>query len=150
MCICKYIRTDITSAQKMLKVIHHPLFSLISPPFNNISKEYKNAHLLLPCTCVCMLCACLLVKMRGGRTFLLGASCLHRPTVTEITGCCRTDCSWILNWSFWLLWIKNALCHKSRERHGGYSLEGLPCKVAVWVQQCEGRVDKHGLCLIRP
>lgn len=39
---------------------------------------------------------------------------------------------------------------RESERHGGYGLEGSPCKVAFWVQQREGRVDKHVLCLIRP
>lgn len=67
---------------------------------------------MLEYLCVCV-SSC---KMRGGRTFLSVAPCLHCPTVTEITGCSRTDCSWILNWSFWLLWIKNSLCHKSCKR----------------------------------
>lgn len=123
------------------------------------NKVIKNTHhtsflpfaLLYTCMCICLsVCVCVSsCKMRGGRTFLSVAPCLHCPTVTEITGCSRTDCSWILNWSFWLLWIKNSLQVVQASAMVD-SLQGLPCKVAYRVQQCKGRVDKHVLCLIRP
>lgn len=92
-----------------------------------LTKQLKSTHqnlLLTFCSCVHVyvrmfeyICVCVSsCKMKGGRTFLSVAPCLHCPTVTEITGCSRTDCSWILNGSFWLLWIRNSLCHKSCKR----------------------------------
>lgn len=56
---------------------------------------------------------------------------------------------WIDPFGFYELKIAFATS-RSSERHGGYSLEGPPCSAAFWVQQREGRVDKHVLCLIRP
>lgn len=56
---------------------------------------------------------------------------------------------WIDPFGFYELKIVFATSRTSKH-HGGYSLEGPPCNVAFWVQQREGRVDKHLLCLIRP
>lgn len=56
---------------------------------------------------------------------------------------------WIDPFGFYELKILFATS-RARKRHGGYGSEGPPCKVAFWVQQWEGRVDKHVLCLIRP
>lgn len=54
---------------------------------------------------------------------------------------------WIDPFGFYELKIFFATSRASK-RHGGYSLEGPPRNKAFWV--CEGRVDKHVLCLIRP
>lgn len=71
--------------------------------------EHSLCNLNMPTACF-PFCACIntfartvLYNMRGGRTFLTVAPHLLSPTVTEITGCYRTDCSLILNRSFWLL-----------------------------------------------